>query len=129
MVNTSLAVRVHDEIPAPSFHNVAEPAALVLDQEGRIHECNEPAETLFGFRHDELLSRPIALLLPQLRDVEWLQNGTLNPRMSFYCQIGRHFSAVRRDGTLFASRLFFHDLDNGKNPRLRLIIRRAESME
>lgn len=114
--------------PAISIHSDEELAALTLDQEGRICDCNEPAEELFGFNLDELVTRPISFLLPQLRDVEWIQNGALNPRLSFFCQIGRHFNAVRRDGTLFASRLFFHDLDNGKTSNLRLIIRRAESM-
>lgn len=121
-------MKVHDVLPElPDFFN-QEPAALMLDQEGRIRECNETAEALFGFRHDELITRPIAQLLPQLHDIEWFQNGTLNPRLSFFCHIGRHFHAVRRDGSLFASRLFFHDVDYGKTPYLRLIIRHAESL-
>lgn len=103
-------------------------AELMLDPEGRIRDCNEPAEELFGFHHDELLTRPVAFLLPQLSDIEWFQDGSLNPRLSFFCHIGRHFNAIRRDGTRFASRLFLHDLHNGKTPHLRLIIRRAESM-
>jgi PAS domain S-box-containing protein len=121
-------MRVHDNAPAVSTHTDGELAALMLDQEGRIRDCNEPAEALFGFNHDELVARPVAFLLPQLRDVEWIQNGTLNPRLSFVCQIGRQFNAVRRDGSLFASMLFFHDIDHGKSRNVRLIIRRAERM-
>lgn len=118
-------MRVENTKPAASARTDDELAALMLDQDGRIRDCNEPAEELFGFNHDELVTQPVAFLLPQLRDVEWFQNGTLNPRMSFLSQIGRQFNAVRRDGTLFASMLFFHDLDNGRSHKLRLIIRRA----
>lgn len=128
MATPQMTMRVPEKIPAVPVHTDEEPAALMLDQEGRIRDCNESAEALFGFHHDELVTRPIALLLPQLKDIEWIQNGSLNPRLSFFCHIGRHFNAIRRDGSLFASRLFFHDLDNGKTPHLRLIIRSADSM-
>lgn len=125
MATAHMTMRVENKMPAASARTDAELAALMLDQDGRIRDCNEPAEELFGFNHDELVTRPVAFLLPQLRDVEWFQNGTLNPRLSFLTQIGRPFNAVRRDGTLFASMLFFHDLDNGRAHNLRLIIRRA----
>ena len=127
MATSRMTMRLHDETPSASAH-IEEPASLMLDPEGRIEDCNGPAEALFGFHHDELVRRPIAQLLPQLMDVEWIQNGNLNPRLSFFCQIGRHFKAIRRDGTPFATRLFFHDLGNSKNLHLRLIIRRAEGV-
>jgi len=127
MMATSARLRVHEEItPVPS-HTEEELAALMLDPDGRIQDCNESAEKLFGFRHGELLTRPVAFLLPQLRGIEWFQNGSLNARLSFFCHIGRLFSAVRRDGTLFPSQLFFHDVENGKTRNLRLIIRQAKN--
>lgn len=128
MATAQMTQRFHNEMPAALTYIDAEPAALMIDKEGRIRDCNEPAEELFGFHHDELVTRPVAFLLPQLKDIEWIQNGTLNPHLSFICHIGRHFNAIRRDGSRFASRLFFHDLDNGETLNLRLIIRRAESM-
>lgn len=128
MATAHMTMRVHDDAQAVSTRTNAELAALMLDQDGRIRDCNETAEELFGFDHDELVTRPVAFLLPQLRDVEWFENGSLNPRLSFLSQIGRQFNAVRRDGSLFASMLFFHDLENGKSRNLRLIIRRAERM-
>ena len=127
MMATSARLRVHEEITSVPSHTEEELAALMLDPDGRIQDCNESAEELFGFRHDELLTRPVAFLLPQLRDIEWFQNGSLNARLSFFCQIGRQFSAVRRDGTLFPSQLFFHDVENGKTRNLRLIIRQAKN--
>lgn len=125
-----MTMRVLDTTPArtPAAATDDELATLMLDQEGRIRDCNAPAEALFGFHHDELVAQPIDFLMPQLKDIEWFQNGGLNPHLSFVCHIGRQFNAVRRDGSLFASRLFFHDLGNGKTPHLRLIIRRAENM-
>lgn len=128
MATSQMTLPARNEIPYIPAHTDEEPAALMLDQEGKIRDCNESAEALFGFNHDELVARPVAFLLPQLRDIEWIQNGTLNPHLSFICHIGRHFNAIRRDGSLFASRLFFHDIGNGKSLSLRLIIRRAESM-
>lgn len=119
---------VYDDAAALTACCEEELAALMLDQEGRICDCNGSAELLFGFAHDELISRPVAYLLPQLQDIEWLQDGVLNPSLSFFCHIGRQFNAVRRDGSHFASRLFFHDLSNGKSPTLRLIVRRAEKV-
>ena len=127
MATSSMAMSVQDDTTAVAAHTEDELAALLLDPEGRIRDCNESAEELFGFHHDELVARPVAFVLPQLRDVEWFQNGSLNPRLSFFCHIGRQFSAVRRDGTLFPSRLFFHDVETGKSRTLRLIIRRAEN--
>lgn len=127
MANPQLKMKVQDTT-ALYIHTDEEPAALMLDPEGRIRDCNESAEALFGFHHDELVTQPVAFLLPQLSDIEWMQNGSLNPRLSFFCHIGRQFNAIRRDGTRFASRLFLHDLHIGKIPHLRLIIRRAEGM-
>src|SRR5512139_3686188 len=98
-----MTMRVDNKMPAPSTRTDAELAALMLDQDGRIRDCNEPAEELFGFDHDELVTRPVSFLLQQLQDVEWFQKGTLKPRMRFPSQIGRPFNAVRRDGPLFAS--------------------------
>jgi len=133
MANPQLKMKAQDGTSAlyihtEYLHTDEDPAALMLDPEGRIQDCNESAEALFGFHHDELVTQPVAFLLPQLSDIEWIQNGALNPRLSFFCHIGRQFNAIRRDGTRFASRLFLHDLHIGKIPHLRLIIRRAEGM-
>lgn len=127
MAASSMVTRVQDDTTAVAARAEEELAALMLDPEGRIRDCNESAEALLGFHHDELVARPVAFVLPQLRDIEWFQDGSLNARLSFFCHIGLLFSAVRRDGTLFPSQLFFHDVENGKTRNLRLIIRQAKN--
>lgn len=109
--------------------DAGEPAALTLDREGAICDCNRSAEALFGFRSHELVAHHISLLLPQMTEIEWLQEGRPNPQFNFLCRIGRQFEAIARDGRHFNSRLFLIDLDNDPEPRLRLIIRRGENTE
>lgn len=106
-----------------------EPAALTLDQNGVIYDCNKSAEALFGFQLVELITHHVSLLLPQLSHTEWLQDGRPNPQLKFLCRIGQQFYAVAQDGSQFNSRLFLIDLNNEERPRLRLIVRRAESAQ
>jgi len=127
MANPQWNMNVQAKTHAAPIHT-DEVAALMLDPEGRIRDCNETAEELFGFHHDELVTKPIESLFPQLSDIEWLQNGLLNPRLSYFCHIGRQFNAIRRDGTRFASRLFFNELHNREAPHLRLLIRRTDNL-
>lgn len=107
----------------------AEPAAITVNRNGTICNCNKAAETLFGFRHEELVTQHISLLLPQLSDVEWIQDGRPNPHLSFLSRIGRRYKAMKRDGNQFASRLFVVDLGNSEQCGLQLIIRHAEEVE
>ena len=104
-----------------------EPAALSLDRNGVIYDCNKSAEELFGFRHGDLIAHHISLLLPQLSQTEWLQDGSPNPHLTFLCRIGQLFYAIAHDGSQFNSRLFLIDLNNEERPQLRLIIRRVGS--
>lgn len=111
-----------------SGHDVEhhEPAGLTLNRRGAICNCNAAAETLFGFHHDELLKQPISRLLPELADIEWVQDGRPNHHLSFLSRIGQSLQAVTRDGRQFASRFTVTDLGNAENCRLRMVIWRAE---
>jgi PAS domain S-box-containing protein len=121
----SLAINT---VPA-SFHKPhKDPASLTIDHQGVICDCNETAMSLFGFLRDELVTRHISALFPQLVDVEWVQKGQPNPHLSYLSHIGHRFCAVTRDGREFASKLFLNDLSNSKLTRLLLVIRTLESV-
>jgi len=104
-----------------------EPAAITLKRDGSICDCNKAAEALFGHHRDQLMSRPVAQLLPELADVEWIQKQQPNPQLRFLCRIGKQFEALGRDGTPFPCRITLVDLGNHIQCRLRLVIWRVAS--
>lgn len=101
-------------------------AALTLDERGMICDCDRAGETLFKYRRSELVWRHVSMLLPQLTELELMQNGQVDPRLRFLCRIGRPFLAVTRDGERFASELFLSVLDRTGHGRMLLIVRQAE---
>lgn len=112
----------------PQSHRIAniEPAALSIGRDGIICDCNEIAKALFGLPCHELLDRHISLLLPELADVEWVQKGRPNHRLSFLSHIGHRFDAVGSDGRVFPVKIFINDLGNDGDCTLRLVIRRID---
>ncbi len=102
-------------------------AALTLDQRGMICDCNHACENLFEYRRGELVWRHVSMLLPELTELELMQNGQPNPRLSYLCHIGRPYRAITREGECFASKLFFTCLENPGHCQLSLIIRPAAS--
>jgi hypothetical protein len=101
----------------------SDPVSLILDNRGMIRDCSGDSETLFKYRHDELIKRHVSLLLPELETLELVRNGEPNHRLRFQCRIGHHFAAVTRDGVHFASKLFLNLLDSSGEGRLSLIVR------
>jgi len=101
-------------------------AALTLDERGMICDCNCSSEALFKYRRSEMVWRHVSMLLPQLAELEVMQNRQPNPHLRFLSRIGRHFQAVTQDGALFASELFLNLLDSTGHGRLSLIVRPVE---
>lgn len=101
-------------------------AALTLNDLGIICDCNLKSETLFKYRRSELVLQHVSLLLPQLVEMELMQNGQPNLRLRFLCRTGRLFQAVTRSGEQFACTLFFNHLDKTGYGRMSLIVRPAE---
>lgn len=76
---------------------------LILDQNGNILLANSQAETYFGYRREELIGKPIEILLP-----ESLHTDHVGFRKHFLAHpsarsmgAGRDLEARRKDGTQF----------------------------
>jgi len=102
-------------------------AALVVNGRGTILDCDPSGEALFGYRRNELVGQHVSMLLPQLAEVDLLQNGQINPYLRFLCRIGRNFTAVTEGGEHFVSELFLNLPGSIDPPRLSLIVRPAET--
>ena len=105
----------------------ADSAALMLDERGMICDCDRSAESLFGYRRSEMVWRHVSMLLPQLQQVELLEDGQVNSRIRFLSQLDGYFHAVDRLGKRFGVDLFLVELGNPGLPRLRLIVRGGDA--
>ncbi len=80
---------------------------IVVDARGRIVAANQQTERVFGYQREELLNRPIGLLLPdRFRDVHaaWVRNFFLAPVARFMGQAGE-LLARRKDGSEFPAEI------------------------
>lgn len=114
---------INDGIAPTSGEEVA---ALFLDHRGMIRGCNAASESLFSYRRSELVWQHVSMLLPQLAELDLLQNGRINGRLRFLCRIGRSFDAVAQGGKQFASELFLNLLGNDGSRHLTLLVRPAQ---
>jgi PAS domain S-box-containing protein len=79
----------------------AAPSAMIsVDREGKINLVNMKAEELFGYRKEELLGRPVEILIP-----ERFREGHIKYRQNFLAQpasrsmgAGRDLFCVHKDG-------------------------------
>ena len=108
----------------PSTSTTDEAVALTLDERGMIHDCDDASENMFGYQRTELVWQHISMLVPQLTDIELVQNGQINSQLRFLCRLGGRFHGQKRCGERFAAHLFFFDLGTPSSPRLRLLVRR-----
>lgn len=100
-----------------------EPAALTLDERGMIRDCTRAGEELFGYTRLELTWQPVSKLLPQLSRINLVQDGQLNPMLSFLCHCGHLFEVQCRNGVTLLGELSFVNLAHPGKFTLRLIIR------
>jgi PAS domain S-box-containing protein len=91
----------HDAMFLSTILEAAPVAEIVVGRQGTILMLNSAAETLFGYRRDELLGKPVEVLLPpRLRagHLSWRQDymavPTPRPMGS-----GRDLSGLRHDGS------------------------------
>lgn len=101
-------------------------AVLTLDGRGMICDCNCAGEALFGYLLSELVWRHVSMLLPQLAELELIQDGRPNAHLRFLCRIGQPFQAVTQNRECFTGQLFLNILDAKGSGRLTLIVRPAD---
>ena len=84
-----------------------EPAELTLDERGIIRDCSKAGEKLFGYSRKELVYQPVSKLLPELSEIQLINNGQFNPKLRFLSRCGRSFQAKNRLGEIFLNNLHF----------------------
>ncbi len=99
-----------------------DPAALTLDERGMICDCSKAAERLLCCLRSDLVWRHVSLLLPQFVEGVLMQDGQLNPRISFLCHCGHLFQVQGPEGRAFSSELRLFELNNSGRRTVRLIL-------
>ena len=94
---------------------------IELDETGIIRNCNGACEQMVGFRKEELVSRPISMLIRKLSEYQLVLNHDLNPVLDYICHCGMLFQVKRKAGAPFFSQLRFVHLQNLKVPIVRLL--------
>lgn len=102
-------VTTHSPFDSPNVapHGLA---MLALDDVGVIQRCDRNCEQAFGYRQDELRGHHVAMLLPELEDMDLVLEDRLNLRLAFLCHCAIPFQARYRDGRYFSSELFISRL-------------------
>ena len=89
-------------------------AIIVVDARGKIVVVNGQTESLFGYRRDEILGRPIETLLPQRvasTHADHVRDFFLSPVVRFIGHAGELF-ARRKDGTEFPAEISLGPFDS-----------------
>ncbi len=106
-----------------------EPVALILDECGMIRDCSDAGEELFGYKLRELISLPVSKLLPQLSEMELIQDGQFNPRFAYLCRCGHLFRAQNQHGRTFLSELGLVSLNQAGKRILKLFVLPSADLE
>ncbi|MDA8117473.1 MAG: PAS domain S-box protein [Actinomycetota bacterium] len=85
----------------------AAPDAIVgVDPTGNIELVNVKAETLFGWKQDELLGRPVEMLIPaELGELHRQRRRSYLANPAIPIREGLQLSALRRDGSTFQAEI------------------------
>jgi PAS domain S-box-containing protein len=105
------------------MNDTTSPAVLAISDDGRIHDCDQAAEALFGYRPGELVGQHISVVLPELGKSPLVRDGKPCPQLRFLCRIGHLFQAETRSGRRFSADLFLNSLGHSGPARVRLIVR------
>ena len=100
------ASRLPAEVVNELLHAAAD-AAIVTDGDGRIVFINRGAETLFGYSAEEMVGRPVEILMPaDLRDQheEYRQRYKTSPRARPLLS-GLDLYGLRKDGSRFRAEI------------------------
>lgn len=99
-------------------------AVLVVDENGSIALWNQAASAVFGYGENEVLGRPLSLVLPskenksfaQLSEKARSENASTGP-------VATGTMAIRKDGTLFPAEITLSRWLEKGSPRLGVILR------
>jgi hypothetical protein len=103
-------------------HPVSGEAVLVLDDAGIIRGCDDAAEVLLRYCRGELIDRHISLVLPELRESEFMRDGKPSSRLRFLCHIGHRFRVITKDGQCFFGELFLNCLPDASSIGIRVVV-------
>jgi two-component system, cell cycle sensor histidine kinase and response regulator CckA len=88
-------------LPSQQWLDILPDAVIIVEQDGRIAMLNDKALEMFGYGSEELLHKPVALLIPELlasahaaHIPEFFENPNVRHMGS-----GRHLSGRRKDGS------------------------------
>lgn len=94
---------------------------IELDESGIIRNCNETCEEMVGFRREELVSKPVSVLIRKLAEYQIVLNHNLNPVLDYICHCGMAFQVKNKSGETFFSQIRFVHLQHLKVPMVRLL--------
>jgi PAS domain S-box-containing protein len=107
------------------FLDAAPDAIVVVDKTGSIVIANGLTEKMFGYSRDELIGRPIEVLVPERSrggHVHYRDNYVREPRTRPMGE-GRELAGRRKDGSEFAVEISLSPLNTDKGPLVISIIR------
>jgi len=64
-----------------------------LNEGGIIRECTENAEEMFGQNRDQLVSKHISQLFPQLTGIKLVDGEKFNSKLQLFSQLGTFFKS------------------------------------
>jgi two-component system sensor kinase FixL len=102
-------------------------AIVVIDERGSIEAFNAAAERLFGYRAEEVLGRPVNLLVPEryrsAQAHETDPGSDVGTGLARIIGIGREVEGLRRDGSVFPIELSVGEARSGSRHQFVGIIR------
>jgi PAS domain S-box-containing protein len=98
-------------------------AMLLVNNNGEIQHLNSAAEQLFGYSKENLIGRQVETLVPDElgKEHELLRDGFMDASTRHPMGIGRHLSALHKDGHLIHVEVALHPLTIGSESAVMVV--------